>query len=631
MKKVLIKILCGILAIATLLSFSACKDEKWGGTSMKTWGEVESVGGFIAETENYIYYLNGIASSTAKNSFGAPVKGALMAADKSDLSKTEIVVPKLFASTDYSAGVYIFGNYVYYGTPSTDKNPDGTIANSEMMFMRTKLDGTDSKVLFTVGDLSTEFRMVEKDGDVYIVYYDKDQTALISYNATKGSKTVIAKTDEKTSGNESLDAYTFLENDALDEAVVIYTVTVYREKYNQDKIDDTAGARATQNYNKVYAYKVGDVLAEGAEVVGDCIYDGEIEAGEDGDTYAISLATDEYVFYTKTDRFGAEKHYGLSIEDFVGKKSGVEIVSEYAVATNVIESLDKVYVLEEGKVFIDTLVKDKEKQTVESKVLVAVCDTIGTMLFVKDNDLYYYNSSNQIARFELGNQDAKEIRISEDTASLTWYDPELIEIGDKEYIFYCDNSSVGLSYVRYVDIDAEVIEEDTDDDDKADKFYIKNSTLIGKITNADKADMYEAKVKAYSSKLDDGNLVFDIDENGDYKLDDGKLQVSGVKELRDAYEALSSPVKEEVTASTLNTLKQYEKAIEMANVFFKLEGIKDYDDLTENQQNDIKDAYNSIKSEVLTYYQSDYKAIDALIKQDLKANFTKAQTLFEKE
>ena len=316
MKKIFVKLLCGLLCVSMLLSATACSSEKWGGSKMKDWGEVQSVGGFVAETENYIYYLNGVATSTADNTLGKPVKGALMAADKTDLTKTEIAVPKLFAATDYSAGVYIFGDYVYYGSPSTDKTPEGTIAKSEMMFMRSKLDGTDTKTLFSVKTLSVEYRMVEKDGAVYIVYYDSTNTELVSYNAKTGAKTVIAKTDVKTDGYESLNAYTFLENEALDSAVVLYTVTVYSEKYDADKIEDSSIERTAHGYNKVYAYAAGDVKADGAEMVGTCVYNGEIESSNEGNTYAITLATKDYVFYTKTDKFGTVKNYGLSVAYF---------------------------------------------------------------------------------------------------------------------------------------------------------------------------------------------------------------------------------------------------------------------------------------------------------------------------
>ena len=38
-----------------------------------------SNGGFVAESDNNVYLINGMGSSTTSNSFGAPIKGSLVA------------------------------------------------------------------------------------------------------------------------------------------------------------------------------------------------------------------------------------------------------------------------------------------------------------------------------------------------------------------------------------------------------------------------------------------------------------------------------------------------------------------------------------------------------------------------
>lgn len=644
MKKIFIKVLCGLLAVSMLLALTACDSKKWQGTTMKGWGDVVSVGGFVAETENYLYYINGIGTSSASNKFGKPVKGALMAAEKSDLSKTEIVVPKLFVASDYSAGVFIFEDYVYYGTPSTDKRPDGTIASSEMMFMKTKLDGTDSKVLFTLSSLSTSYRIVENNGDVFVVYYDSANAQLVSRNVTKGTKTVIAETDATVKGEkaESLDKYFFVENGNLDQAVVLYSVTIYSEEYNKDKVEGGV-ARATENYNKVYAYKAGDVVAEGSNMVGSVVCDGK----DKETTYAITLVDSGYVFYTATDRFANVKNYGATVEDFVGKVDGVEIVADYAASANVIKSLDEVYIIdsENGRIYQDTMVKADQKA--ETKKLVAALSTFNSLIDVMDGKktvvkvvdgetveeeievkyAYYYNSNNQIAKVELNNIDAFEIRVSEDSATQTWYAPEFIEIGGKTLMFYCDNSSTGLSYVKYVDINAEYTAEDTDEDDEKDLFYIEGSKLLGVMTDADKADVYEASVNKIASDLSNGALVFDVDEDGNYL--DGKLSVKAVEDARAEYKALSASVKEKVSSSVMEKLVNYEKAIEMANKFYQLKDVEKYDTLNEQEKTAVKTAYDSVKGEIKKFYDSDYEDILSLIEQNLKAHYSKAVKLFE--
>ena len=98
MKKIIVKILSCVVCICMLLtSLLACSStSKWTSTKMTNWGEVKSIGGFIAETDNYLYFIGGSTSSSGDNTFGTPVKGSLMVADKSDLNKVEIAVPKLF-------------------------------------------------------------------------------------------------------------------------------------------------------------------------------------------------------------------------------------------------------------------------------------------------------------------------------------------------------------------------------------------------------------------------------------------------------------------------------------------------------------------------------------------------------
>lgn len=650
MKKILLKILGAVLCVCMLGSMLVgCSETKWGGTQMTEWGEVnaQSLGGFVAETENYIYYLNGMAVSTKDNTFGVPVKGALMAAKKSNLSETEVVVPKLFAASDYSAGVYIYGDYVYYGSPSTDKTPDGTVANSEMMFMKSKLDGTENKVLFSVDTLSMQYRIVENEGNVYVIYYDTDSASIISRNVDTGKVITVAKTDEKINGTESLNEFMFMKNAVTGQAVVVYTNTVYRyEEYNEEFVENV-GSRTVENYNKLYAYSVGDTA-------GTCIYDGK----DTGLTYDLLLVDENCVYYSATDQSANVDNYAVSIADFVGKAVGTEISSTYVASTNLIVSLDEVYTFdsEAGKLYKDTLRKYKEGTNEEpkEKTCVAVSSTISSLITVKDGFVYYYNTNNQICKTYVNEnrenqaqyifdgetvnyniEDAMEIRVSDDTAVTTWYQPEFVTINGVEYLFYCDNSSAGLNYIKYVEAGKLPVGEDTDDDEegKADTFYIEGSAFIGKILDADKADMYEYKISNVSTKLVNGILPLETDEDGNYKLNsENKLYSTLIEDLRSEYEALPSAVKNKVADSTIEDLEEYEKAIEIANLLYTLEGmekINQYDE-TSTEYLNLKAAYEAVKADMEKHYASDnWSTIDALIENNLKSYYSIAYNEFE--
>lgn len=631
MKKIFSKLIVGVLALCVLFTgLVACGGTSWSGTDLTDGGKVLSQGGFVAETEKYLYFLNGIADSTADNSFGAPLKGALMAVDKSDLSKKPVVaVPKLFAATDYNGGIFISGGYVYYGTPNVEKDSSGAVANSEMTFMRTKLDGSGTtENFFTVGALSTEYRFIEKDGAVYLVYYDANETALIGYNTSDKTSTVIAKTDEEAE-KYSLGSYKFMSGDDA-EGVVIYTVTVYKYAYDADKAEDYNTNRKA-SYNQVYMYKAGDEVAEGAGIAGTLVLDGScgtVDNIDDDYTYELTMVDAGYVFYKETEvtQSSDSTTYGATAAELVAGDKGTKIVNtDYVSSSNIIKALGEVYTLSDGKIYRSTMTKKDHA----IKECVAVCDTIGTLLFVKDNYVYYYNSDNQLAKLELGNDKANEIRISEDTVATTWYDPQFVALGGTEYLFYCDNSSYGVSYVKYIDLSATVKDEDTDEDGKADLYYLDTEKIgfIGEMTASDKASVVTAKINAVTNGLSGGNLVFEEKE-------DGTLFVESFDEAEAAYNAASDEVKNLIEENTVDTLNDYKEAIRIANLYVKLKGIEKYDEDAgaEAAAEEFKTVYDSIKEDIEAFLDTeDVEKINGYIENNLKYYYQQAVKFFEAE
>ncbi|MBQ4097696.1 MAG: hypothetical protein IJC72_00165, partial [Clostridia bacterium] len=491
MKKILVKLLCGVLLVSMLVSgMLACSSSTWAGTTMTDWkGDVISNGGFVAQTDNYVYYINGVATSTDDNTFGAPIKGTLMAADKTDLSKTEIVVPKLFAASDYNSGLFIDNGYVYYGTPSLDKASDGTVANSEMMFMRTSLDGKQTDEFFKVNALSTEYRFVKSGDKVFVVYYDAEETALICYDTVTKTETVIAKTDDKTEKNYSLANYKFVtaENG---EITVLFTTTIYSEAYIEDKAEESGYARGTEAYNNLFAYKPGDAVDETTGVAGTLI------GSKTGYVYAITLAK-EYAFYTETtvSATATSKTFGDSLKNILANKKGVEIKNaDYVSDSNYIVSLEEVYSYADGKLYKSTLIGDDKT----AKTVVATIANLSKVLDIREGEgekfVYYLTSENAVARKALGNPDAKEVIVSEGTVSSTWYAPEIIKINGTSTLFYADSSSTGASYVKAMDVTKSITAEDTDEDGENDKFYLKGATSMGIITDADKGVIVSAVI-----------------------------------------------------------------------------------------------------------------------------------------
>ncbi len=166
-------------------------------------GDVSSNGGFVVEKGNYVYFINGVESNTADNTYGSVVKGALMRISKIDLKegkgdKAETVVPSLMVAADYTSGLYIYGDRVYYATPNNVKNTAGEIETDYLDFKSVKLDGTDIQSYFRVSDNATPYRFVEAgDGSeksVYVLYAEGSSSyTLHSYDIAGKKDTVIAE------------------------------------------------------------------------------------------------------------------------------------------------------------------------------------------------------------------------------------------------------------------------------------------------------------------------------------------------------------------------------------------------------------------------------------------------------
>ena len=236
--------------------------------------------------------------------------------------------------------------------------------------------------------------------------------------------------------------------------------------------------------------------------------------------------------------------------------------------------------------------------------------------------MYFINTTTQIAKIKLGEVDAKEIRVSNDVVSTAWYPVEVVD----GKLFYLDSSAVGASYVHYVELDAELGGEDTDDDGKVDDaLYLKGAAFVGKMTDADQVSVVTAKINNIANNLENGALVYEEDE-------DGELFVEEVEKARKAYDDLSDENKETIDAAVVTTLTNYEKAIEMENLYAKLDGMYYYNEKSKDDKEALEDAYDQIKEDVEEFRDSDtYSAVSAFMTNNRKANYDLAVKQFEAE
>lgn len=209
------------LTLATLLlgstiSLAGCGSNSYKGDKLTPGyvsdAEVTSNGGFVVEKGDYVYFINGVEGYTAKNKYGKVVKGALMRVSKTELNgllngedvEAQMVVPSLFVQERQQSGIYIYGDYVYYATPTTDTDDKGNVENSWIDVKRAKIDGSEAPMkgeyLQRSSSSTTVKRFVTVDGvdenedgelDVFCLY--EESGSLKSYNtATKKNTTLVS-------------------------------------------------------------------------------------------------------------------------------------------------------------------------------------------------------------------------------------------------------------------------------------------------------------------------------------------------------------------------------------------------------------------------------------------------------
>lgn len=341
MRKSFTKIICltvGLIAALCITLVSACTNKV---TPLEgnifTDAEAVSNGGFAVEKGDYIYFINGVESNTADNTFGDVVKGAVMRISKSDFSarnysSVDTVVPQIAYSGNSNAGIFIYGDYIYYATPSTEKTSDGEVQNSYLAFKSTKLDGTGTtkSYFFQSSSNSVEYRYVEVDGVVYLVYVatgedlfktDASYTNLHSVNTATGEDTLLAYNVE----NVIFDRYdltnpriyyTMTVTDFVtrksysDKYNQLYTVTAdetVRNEYNFDDVDDYDADKDPLyiNCGTLVLDGIGKIDAAAGEGVTQFNAAGAEEVSHSSYKYSVVGYENGSIFYTRSDSYGS--------------------------------------------------------------------------------------------------------------------------------------------------------------------------------------------------------------------------------------------------------------------------------------------------------------------------------------
>ncbi len=255
------KLLCAALCVVTVGGVAltpACSNYH---DAIKLSGDISgtitSNGGFAVQKGNYVYFVNGVESNTANNAYGEVTKGAIMRISTADFTahdydNAQTVVPQIFYTPKYTAGLFIHGDYVYYSTPATDRNSDGDVQNNSLDFKRTKLDGSESMKDFyyqAAVDTFDDYRFVAVGDKVYLLFAAKE--TLDGTNSYTNIRSIDLATGENTLLAYNVSSYLFDKTNVTN-PYVYYTMNV-----TEGIGTDNATTRA---HNQIYRVKADQKL-----------------------------------------------------------------------------------------------------------------------------------------------------------------------------------------------------------------------------------------------------------------------------------------------------------------------------------------------------------------------------------
>lgn len=574
------KFLAAILSLACLVTaFAGCGSPNWSKnvTLNDLSGAVNQTtnGGFSVEKGNYIYFVNGSATYTDGNKFGKPVKGALMVADKTDLTgKSEILVPQMMAAADYTAGIYIFGDYVYYATPTTEKTNKGEIATDYLDIKKTKLDGSVNKTLFRIHGNSAKYKFTQVEDEVFVIYYNQDDTSIETYSDKTGNKTVISK---------DVKSYFFSTDPNV--ASVVYTKGV------EDPTKLESEDSKEYPFNEVYVVSAGDT--EGKRVLnGAGTRHGNTEEGANLEGYTFTLInfSGEYVLYSRQELNNTDytDYFVTSFADLKEGKAAKQVKDADIMTATALVIAENKFVVNatiNGKSVIAVADVNADGTVVKTPVCI---ESSATLLKVEGNYVYYYNSDSILSKVELLEGSEAET-YGKDAYNTSWYMPEFYTIDGKEHILFANAATLGYNYIFDMDLSKDKKQE-TDDDGKVTEEYW-TSEFIGKMTDEDAA----ARVTSI--------IGSDLPTSGIDIAEDSEDMVA-LEKVRAEYNALTDKQKKLVSKDDYAKITDIDDAIAFIK---KIEGItlteetitkndatsirkmvEEYGELSSNAQNKIK-------------------------------------------
>lgn len=300
------KILATFCLALTVLVLASCSNIHLS-TMPNTTDTVYGNGGVSVTKGDYIYFVNSYTSysglakgdnDTGKVTVGAIYRtkldnGKITTDANNNVTNCELVVSKI-AGYEFT-NLHIFDDYIYYATPNMDYAKDGTINTTAVDFCRTKLDGTDTQIIYTAKDYdsSSSYEVYKIGSSIYLVVFEKDKIVKVEIN--NHIKSAVTLINNVTSVKfPQISTYVYSDNVGITgtQGYVYYTRDINKD---QDGAYDTSSIKGNV---------LGRVL----------ITDGSKTERKDGSVkYTLKDLTNNYIFVVKdVDIYAIDASFPLS-------------------------------------------------------------------------------------------------------------------------------------------------------------------------------------------------------------------------------------------------------------------------------------------------------------------------------
>ena len=396
-RKICLLVIGVILLVCALASLAAC--ESYKATALEKVGDptqkVESNGGLVVKQGAYLYFINGytdyLKDNLKDNWFGTPVKGAIVRvtynADGSLGDDYVIVVPKSVMASSENVGFSIFGEWIYYVSPSAEADRSGEVQTDTLQFMRTKIDGTGTQVIFELDNTSVKYKYTSSA----LVWYDSSDNKLYSKDLTAKR---FKKSDKGDCIAEDVASVHFIKNETYDPSEKDTPVADYilYTKNSEKSYDST---------NTLYA--VAPRGGEPKTLIGENTYtDGK---------YSISVLASSVdagalaIYYTKTTYVGTATS-GTVVGTYAYRfaagtaLAGVTAANEVKLSSSDLSSIVPIS-------YAEGVVKTGSNTVIYHTDGTAPSTfgelNVGTLLTIANGAFYYLNSDNVILYYPLDN------------------------------------------------------------------------------------------------------------------------------------------------------------------------------------------------------------------------------------